>query len=229
MLKPVQFILRLIMETIKSRIKLANHNRYGRFASLANRSEQHYKNERVRRLCKGDERTFAEFVKEFERSVFLCCRSLGLSEPEAEDAANETFLAAYRGIKGYNGKASLGTWLWRIAYRQAVNYLRKKQRWNDILHRVEEELIEDEDSNATEILEQREKAEIVWQKVNQLPKLWSVAVILFYREEKSIAEIAKIMNVNKNTVKTYLLRGKKKLGVFLEKTFKGELDEIERT
>jgi len=194
---------------------------------LANRSEQHYKNERVRRLCKGDERTFDEFVKEFETTVFLCCRSLGLSESEAEDAANETFLAAYRGIKRYDGKSSLGTWLWRIAYRQAVNYLRQKQRWNDILNRVEVEPVEDEDYSATEILEQREKGEIVWQKVSQLPELWSVAVMLFYREEKSIVEIAGIMNVNKNTVKTYLLRGKKKLGMFLEKTFKGELDEIE--
>lgn len=194
---------------------------------MANRSEQHYKNERVRRLCKGDERTFDEFVKEFETTVFLCCRSLGLSESEAEDAANETFLAAYRGIKRYDGKSSLGTWLWRIAYRQAVNYLRQKQRWNDILNRVEVEPVEDEDYSATEILEQREKGEIVWQKVSQLPELWSVAVMLFYREEKSIVEIAGIMNVNKNTVKTYLLRGKKKLGMFLEKTFKGELDEIE--
>lgn len=226
-MKPVQFILRLIIETVKSRIKLANHNRYERFASLANRIEQHYENERVRRLCKGDERTFAEFVKEFETSVFLCCRSLGLSESEAEDAANETFLAAYRGIKRYNGKSSLGTWLWRIAYRQAVNYLRKKQRWNDILNRVEGDLIEDKDYGATETLERREEAEIVWQKVSQLPKLWSVAVILFYREEKSIAEIAGIMNVNKNTVKTYLLRGKNKLETFLERTFRGELDEIE--
>jgi RNA polymerase sigma-70 factor (ECF subfamily) len=194
---------------------------------LANKGERHYKKEWFRRLCKGDERTFGEFVKEFETSVFLCCRSLGLSESEAEDAANETFLAAYRGIKRYNGKSSLGTWLWRIAYRQAVNCLRQKQRWNDILNRVEGEFVEDEGCNTIEILEQREKAEIVWQKVSQLPELWSVAIMLFYREEKSIAEIARIMNVNKNTVKTYLFRGKKKLGMILKKTFKGELDEIE--
>ncbi len=108
---------------------------------MANKDEQHYKKEWIRRLCKGDERAFAEFVKEFETSVFLCCRSLGLNESESEDAANETFMAAYRAIKRYNYKSSLGTWLWRIAYRQAVNYLRQKQRWNDILNRVERELV----------------------------------------------------------------------------------------
>lgn len=193
---------------------------------MADKGEQYHNKEWVGRLCEGDERAFAEFVKEHETSVFLCCRSLGLSESEAEDAANETFLAAYRGIKKYNGKSSLGTWLWRIAYRQAVNYLRQKQRWNKILNRAEQEPFDDEDRSAAEFLEQKEKVEIVWQKVSQLPKLWSVAIMLFYREEKSIAEVAKIMNVNKNTVKTYLFRGKKKLAMVLEKIFKGELDEI---
>jgi len=63
------------------------------------------------KLLAGDHQAFAEFVEKYKEMVFLCCRTLGLREDEIEDAASETFMAAYKGISRYRGQAKLGTWL----------------------------------------------------------------------------------------------------------------------
>ena len=86
----------------------------------------------MRLLRSGDHRAFAEFIDKYKETVFLCCRKLGLSKDEAEDVASETFLAAYRGLRRYAGRAELSTWLWSIAYRKAVSFLRKNRRGRPI-------------------------------------------------------------------------------------------------
>lgn len=167
------------------------------------------------KLVAGDHEAFAEFVDKYKEMVFLCCRTLGLREEEAEDVASETFMAAYRGIGRYRGQAELGTWLWSIAYRQAVNYLRKNRRVKPLLAEPEGQLVDSRSAEMLAGVENKEQAEFVWQAVERLPWLWAVAIVLFYREEKSISEIAKIMKKRKNTVKTYLFRGRKRLKMIL--------------
>ena len=162
-------------------------------------------------LRSGDEHAFAEFIDKYKKTVFLCCRSLGLRQDEAEDVASETFLAAYKGLRRYSGQAELSTWLWSIAYRQAVNYLRKNRRKWQLLAEPDEQLAESEERGPVSAAQGSEESEIIWAAVKRLPKLWATAVILHYREEKSVADIAKIMRARKNTVKTYLFRGRERL------------------
>ena len=82
----------------------------------------------LRRLRSGEARAFAEFVEKYKEMVFLCCRTLGLREDEAQDVASETFLAAYSQLARYKGRAKLSTWLWKIAYHKAISFLRKNRR-----------------------------------------------------------------------------------------------------
>ena len=184
----------------------------------------------LERLRMGDAPAFAEFVGKYEELVFLCCRSLGLGEADSEDVASETFLAAYRGLGKYHGRAKLSTWLWRIAYNKAVSFLRKNKRWRQLRCEVAADLTDERNFEPLEVLEDKEREEIVRQAVNELPRLWGVAVILFYREDKKIFEIAKIMRIQQNTVKTYLFRARKRLRkillpVLCEGIDSGEKDE----
>ncbi|MHC4068413.1 MAG: RNA polymerase sigma factor [Planctomycetota bacterium] len=178
---------------------------------MAQKTAKRHRRVWLRNLLSGDHEAFAEFVEQYKEKVFLCCRTLGLKDDEVEDVASETFLAAYKGIKGYRGQAELGTWLWRITYCQVVNYLRKNQRKHQLLIEPDEQLTDDRAGQISAGLENEEQAEFVWRAVEQLPRLWAVAVVLFYREEKSVSEIAKIMKKRKNTVKTYLFRGRERL------------------
>jgi RNA polymerase sigma-70 factor (ECF subfamily) len=174
------------------------------------------------RLLAGDHEAFAEFVDKYKEMIFLCCRTLGLRKDEIEDVASETFMAAYKGIGRYRGQAELSTWLWGIAYRQGVNYLRKNRRENQLLADPPFlPLARGRGANSGNIqalalpqlaeLESKEQAELVWDAVERLPRLWAMATVLFYREEREVKEIAKIMRVRQNTVKTYLFRGRGRL------------------
>jgi len=178
---------------------------------LAGRADKKQDENWLGRLMAGDRHAFAEFVDRYKGSVFVCCRGLGLGEHEAEDVASEVFLAAYKSLGRYRGQAELGTWLWRIAYNKGVSYLRKNRRHVELYEQADEWLAESKSKAVGAELESRQEAEIVWRAVRRLRAEWATAIILFYREEKNISEIAKIMGKRKNTVKTYLFRGRKRL------------------
>jgi len=181
--------------------------------------EKQQKKKWLRLLRSGDHAAFAEFIDKYKETVFLCCRRLGLREDEAEDVASETFLAAYNGLSRYSGRAELSTWLWSITYRQGINYLRKNRRQWQLEPELDERIADSKQRGPAAAVESREIGEIVWEAVERLPRLWAVAVILHYREEKGISDIAKIMQIKENTVKTYLFRGRERLKEMLDAAF----------
>jgi RNA polymerase sigma-70 factor (ECF subfamily) len=76
----------------------------------------------------GDEQAFAELTDPFRRELHVhCYRILGCLQ-DAEDALQETLLAAWRGLDGYEQRASLRTWLYRIATNRCLNALRATDR-----------------------------------------------------------------------------------------------------
>ena len=177
----------------------------------------------LQRLCSGDHAAFAQFIDKYKESVFLCCRRLGLREDEVEDVASETFLAAYNGLKRYAGKAELGTWIWSIAYRQAISHLRKNRRLAQLEDEAEDWIAVGREIEPATAAQGRETHQLIWDAVERLPRLWAMAVILYYREQQSVADIAGIMQTNKNTVKTYLFRGRERLKNMLA----GALGDVE--
>lgn len=181
--------------------------------------ERQRKDDWLRLLRSGDHQAFAELIDKYKETVFLCCRKLGLAEDEAEDVASETFLAAYKGLRRYTGRAELSTWLWSIAYRQAASFLRKNRRHRLLEAEPDGQMADSNELGPAAVLQGRETEKIVWAAVDRLPRLWAVAVILFYREQKSVAEMAKIMRTNENTVKTYLFRARQRLKMALAPAF----------
>ena len=178
----------------------------------------------LRLLRSGDHGAFARFIDKYKETVFLCCRRLGLREDEAEDVASETFLAAYNGLSRYSGRAELSTWLWSIAYRQAISYLRKNRRQWRLEAELNERIAGSEEQEPALAIQGEETEKIVWEAVNKLPRLWTMAIILYYREEKSIIDIAKIMQTKENTIKTYLFRARQSLKTALAPALGEDID-----
>jgi len=188
--------------------------------------EQQQQDNWLRLLRSGDHGAFAEFIDKYKETVFLCCRRLGLAEDEAEDVASETFLAAYNGIRRYSGRAELSTWLWSIAYRRAVSYLRKNRRQWQLEAEPDEsrQVGSGKEQEPAAAIQGKETEKIVWEAVERLPRLWAMAIILYYREEKSIIDIAKIMQAKENTIKTYLFRARQRLKKALAPAFGEDFD-----
>ena len=80
------------------------------------------------RAQEGDEAAFRELTERYRRDLELHCYRIVGSVQDAEDLVQETLLAAWRGLDGFNGRASFRTWLYRIATNRCLNFLRDKGR-----------------------------------------------------------------------------------------------------
>ena len=186
--------------------------------------EQQEKDNWLELLRLGDHRAFGEFVDKYKETVFLCCRRLGLRADEVEDAASETFMAAYKALSRYGGRAELSTWVWSIAYRKGIDHLRQNQRKRQLEAEAGDGMVGGREAGPATAVQGRERDQRVWKAVERLPRLWSLAVILRYREEKSVVDIAQIMDSKENTIKTYLFRGREKLKEMLAEPFGEDTD-----
>lgn len=84
--------------------------------------------ELLRRARAGDESAFAELVDGFRAELQLHCYRIVGSVQDAEDLVQETLLAAWRGLERFEGRASLRSWLYRIATNRCLNALRDRGR-----------------------------------------------------------------------------------------------------
>jgi len=82
----------------------------------------------LQRARAGDGDAFAELVAPYRRELHLHCYRLMGSLVDAEDLLQETMLAAWRGLSGYEGRASLRAWLYRIATNRCLNAIRDHRR-----------------------------------------------------------------------------------------------------
>ena len=78
-------------------------------------------------LRAGDRETFARMVDAYSPQVYRLALRMLRDPQEAEDVLQETFLNAYRALEGFEGRSSLGTWLYRIAANQALMRLRRHE------------------------------------------------------------------------------------------------------
>jgi len=76
--------------------------------------------ELVELAVSGDSDAFGEIVGRWERKIFALCFGMLGREDDAKDAAQETFIAAYRSLSGFRGDAKLSSWLHRIAVNQCL-------------------------------------------------------------------------------------------------------------
>ncbi|HEX3969019.1 MAG TPA: sigma-70 family RNA polymerase sigma factor [Edaphobacter sp.] len=182
-------------------------------------------------LKAGSEEAFAVLIAQYHQPLYsLIARSLNDSA-DAADITQEVFIKVFRNIRGFHGEASLRTWLYRIALREASN----QRRWWS-RHKRQEITIDSpfesdaEDDSAGLCLSatladhsdspfdhaaQAEVREHVETALRQLPEAFRNVVILREIEGFAYEEIAEILNVNLGTVKSRLTRGRSALRALL--------------
>src|SRR5919107_5381287 len=79
----------------------------------------------VERAVANDSDAFGEIVKRWERKIFALCFGMLGREDDARDAAQETFISAYRNLSGFRGDAKVSSWLHRIAVNQCITRRRR--------------------------------------------------------------------------------------------------------
>jgi len=165
--------------------------------------------EKIRGGAKHHYRYLVERYK--DRGMTLALRILRNRE-EAEEALQDAFVRAFRGLDAFKGESRFGTWFYRIVYNACLSRLEKK---NPAITHVEwdenREFEIEEMGNSIPLLaeiEMRDLAGIVKKIIDSMPEKYAAILTLFYFQELSHDEICQIMNLPLGTVKTHLFRAR---------------------
>lgn len=167
--------------------------------------------ERMILAQKGDVDAFTDLVNTHQNAVYnLCYRMLG--DPyQAEDAAQETFIRAYKAMKSYDQKRSFSTWLLSIAAHYCIDQLRKKRLKVTSIEDTPYLEIPDPGPNPESSLTQIEQQKSVKAILEVLSDVDRAIVIMFYWYEFSYAEIAEALNLSSSAVKSRIHRARTQL------------------
>lgn len=161
----------------------------------------------------GQLAAFNALVERYQGLVYnLCLRMLG--EGSAEDAAQETFFAAYRSIRSFRGGVFRG-WLLRIAANQCYDQLRLRQRRPSV-ELADDEPLADPDPSPEGAALSAETMVSLERAIRQLAPDQRLCVLLVDVQGLGYDEAAQTMNVNLGTVKSRLSRARARLRELLE-------------
>lgn len=174
--------------------------------------------ELIARLQKRDEAAFEELIRQYEKKVYtLCFRMCGNSE-DAEEAAQDAFLALWRGIDRFRQESSLSTWIYRLETNACIDTLRRRKKQSGSVSLDDEELFVDAVDTSPqpqETVEHRETQKLLQEGLSALPEEYRKVLILREIEGLSYTEIAESASIELGTVKSRISRGRSLLRNFL--------------
>lgn len=152
----------------------------------------------VKRAQHHDKDAFVELMEQNKQSMYKTAKCYLHSEEDIADAMQETVLSCYENIGALKERRYFKTWLIRILINKCNDILKKNQKYC---------LLEEFPEQADE--EQSEKNLEFEEVMNALDEKYRTILMLYYAEGFQIKEIAQILDLPENTVKTRLARGRK--------------------
>ena len=131
-------------------------------------------------------------------------------EAAAEDTVSEVFIDVWRQAERFEGRSQVTTWLLAIARNKALSMLRRRS--NEELDDEVAEFIEDPSDNPEVAMLKSQRASVLQDCLTQLSPAHREIVDLVYYHEKSVEEVAEIISVPANTVKTRMFYARKRIG-----------------
>jgi RNA polymerase sigma-70 factor (ECF subfamily) len=176
----------------------------------------------VERALTGDPEAFGEIVRRWERRIFALTYGMLGREEDARDATQETFLAAFRNLRGFRGEAKVSSWLHRIAVNQCITRQRRAKVRNEAALDDEQEKDAANFSaplkySPARAVESSQTTEAVRRAVNSLPEELRQVVVMKEFEELTFREIAETLDLPLSTVKSRLYTALQQLQMRLQK------------
>ena len=174
--------------------------------------------ELIRAARGGDEAGFEQLVRLHEKKIYnLCLRMCGNAEDAAE-AAQDTFLALWRGLEGFREDAALATWLYRLASNACIDLLRRSKRTVDGVSLDDEDInleVRDRAPTPEQHIEGQETRRLLHEGLAALPEDYRQVLVLRELEQLSYDEICKVTALELGTVKSRISRARLMLRNYL--------------
>lgn len=175
----------------------------------------------VKKAVQKDNGAMEELYNTYYTDVYFICKKYNLSDADAEDITQDTFLKAFNEIGTLSDAEKFPSWIFKIASNKCLNLI-KHNKVIDIASVNEDgEVIEipDKAKKPDEIMIEKEVSDILSDMIARLPIEQRVTIFMYYYQEYSIKEIAKAYGCSENTVKSRLN--------YARKTMREETEKLE--
>jgi len=185
-------------------------------------------------LQAGDPEEFARLVDAYSGKIYRLAIKMLTQQEDAEDVLQETFLKAYRGLKSFDGRSKLSTWLFRIATNEALMVIRRKHP--EVVSIDEPIETEEGEQEPVQIVDwcclpenellSEETKERLDAAVQKLPERLRVVFLLRDINDLSTHETAEVLGLSDTAVKTRLSRARLRLREELSTYFSERTNEL---
>ena len=161
----------------------------------------HNEKEILERIARGETELFAHIAEHYAQAVYtLVVRIVGNVE-DAEELTQDVLMRVFEHLPYFNFKCAFSTWLYRIAYNQAISFARRKR----LLHYpIDDNRLRSVTDNEVEQMEatanNERQIEALTRAIALLDAEERALITLFYYEERTVAECAEIMSQNENNI-----------------------------
>lgn len=181
-------------------------------------------------ILAGNTHEFHELIRPHERSVYIMALSLLHNEADAEDAAQEAFLKAFRNLANFRGEAKFSTWLISITLNEARSRLRSRKAVKmesldeppEAQGHVSPALLRDWREIPSAALERQEVRALLHEAITDLPVIYREVFLLRNVEELSVNESAEALGITEASVKVRLHRAR----IMLQKKLVPQLKRV---
>ena len=166
----------------------------------------------VRRVVAGEPELFELLMRRHNQRLFRTVRGLVGDDASAEEALQRAYVAAWRQLAQYAGRASFATWMTRIALRSAGEFARRERRLREVAEvsvRASSGVLEAEAADAS--LSRQELAAVLERAIDALPASLKLVFVLRLVEGLSTAEVAEALDLSEANVKVRLHRAREQL------------------
>jgi RNA polymerase sigma-70 factor (ECF subfamily) len=184
----------------------------------------------IAKILAGDSQLFHELIRPYERRVYVMALSFLHNEADAEDAAQEAFLKAFRNLSSFRGEAKFGTWLVSITLNEARSRIRRRDSIKmesldeppDDQGYTSPALLRDWKEIPSEALERKEIRVLLQSAITALPLIYREVFQLRDIEQLSVNEAAAALGISIAAVKVRLHRAR----MMLQKKLAPELKQV---
>lgn len=165
----------------------------------------------VARIVQGEVELFEIIMRRHNQRLYRACVAILQNDAQAEDVVQDAYVRAYQHLHQFAGRAKFSTWLTRIAVHEALGRVRGGKRLEEL--DAMPEPMQDSKAvspvpNPEEQLAARELSTLLESSVQKLPEPYRVVFMLREVEEASTQEVAEILDISEENVKTRLHRAR---------------------
>ena len=165
----------------------------------------------IKKAQAGEEEAFRELVDTHQSKVYNLLLGMLRSPELADDITQETFIKAWKNLPRFRLESSFWTWLYRIAYRSALDYLKLRKLEVGYLAEEDQNLGGANEDEPLEIIMKKNKKQELIGALQELSFHKRAAIILYYFQGLSYNEISAVTKRRLGSIRTDLHRGKIKL------------------